>query len=129
MIKKFKKLLIIIKKQEKQAGCVNPQIQQGICEDPRIRVHQHEQRSPEQKTERGQHGTERRGKKISRINGGLHGRAFAGTEQICGDDRAARIAAESKGQINQRDFIRIAHGGERVVPDEFSGDKAVCDII
>ena len=51
------------------------------------------------------------------------------SEQLRREDGTADVAAERKGDENQRDFIAVADGRQRVIADEFSGDEAVGDII
>ena len=50
-------------------------------------------------------------------------------EELCGQNRTADVAAESKGDEDQRDFIAVADGGQRIVVDEFPRDKTVGDVV
>ena len=52
-----------------------------------------------------------------------------GAEHLCQDDGPADVAAKGERQIDQGDLIGVADGGQRFVPNKFSGDKAVSDVI
>ena len=43
--------------------------------------------------------------------------------------RAGDVAAEGKGDEDQRDLIAVAHGGQRLLADKFPGDEAVGDVV
>ena len=63
------------------------------------------------------------------INRCLHPVKAFGPEELRNDDRTAAVAAESKRDENQCDFIGIADCGQGVLAYEFAGYQGIRDIV
>ena len=64
-----------------------------------------------------------------RIDGGFQVFVLLRPEEERRDDGAGDVAAEGEGDEDQRDLIAVADGGQRILADEFAGDKAVGNVV
>jgi len=92
-------------------------------------VDERKKRRAEPKADGHQHRARGRAQHHRRRHRRFHIAVFLRAEQLRDNDRAADVAAEGKGDEDERNLIAVADGGERFLADEFSGNKAVRQII
>ena len=119
----------IIEKDERKTEHVNAQIEPRVRKDVFRRVDERKKRRAEPKADGHQHRARGRAQHHRRRNRRFHIAVFPCTEQLRHNDRAANVAAEGEGDEDERDLIAVADGGERFLADEFSGNKAVRQIV
>lgn len=111
--------------QEHGGQAVNVQIELGVREHRLGRVDCLKQLVAEQNADahqrRAGHATcDQRGQ-----NAGLHLAVLPRAEKLRRQDGRADVAAEGKGDENERDLIAVANGGKGVVADELAGNKSL----
>ena len=119
----------IIEKHKRQAADVNVQIQLRVLHDLIRRVDEAEELARQQQANQHQNSAQARAGDERGIDRRLHAAQVLRAEELRRHDGAADVAAKGKGDEDQRDLIAVADGGQRILADEFTGDKAVCDII
>ena len=119
----------IIEKHKRQAADVDVQIQLRVLHDLIRRVDEAEELTRQQQADQHQNSAQARAGDERGIDRRLHAAQVLRAEELRRHDGAADVAAKGKGDEDQRDLIAVADGGQRILADEFTGDKAVCDII
>ena len=119
----------IIEKHKRQAADVNVQIQLRVLHDLIRRVDEAEELTRQQQADQHQNSAQARAGDERGIDRRLHAAQVLRAEELRRHDGAADVAAKGKGDEDQRDLIAVADGSQRILADEFTGDKAVCDII
>ena len=119
----------IVEEQEQQAAGINVEIGFRVGHELGGRVDGGEQRRRECKAQRHQDQAQH----AAGNKGGVHRRAqvaiFLGAEQQGQHHVAPYVAPKGKGQINQRNLISVAHGGQGCVPQELARHKAVRQVV
>ena len=93
------------------------------------RVDEAEELARQQQADQHQNSAQARAGDERGIDRRLHAAQVLRAEELRRHDGAADVAAKGKGDEDQRDLIAVADGSQRILADEFTGDKAVCDII
>lgn len=119
----------VIEEHERQTHDVDIQIQFGIRKHVFRRIDQTQHAVAAQRARQHQQRAQHRAGDKRRIDRRLHFAQLFRAEELRDDDRAADVAAERKRDEDQRDFIAVADGSQRVFADEFARDKAVRDVV
>lgn len=119
----------IIIEDKGQAVYVDVEVLLGRVKQLFRRMNQLQQLVAEASAEHHQEDAERTAGNQRGVDDGSHIVVALRAEQLRDQNGTADVAAERKGQKNQRDFIAVADGGQGVVVDEFPGDKAVRNVV
>ena len=119
----------VIEENEGQAPDIDVQVQLGVSQQLRRRLNRSEQGVAEDQSPGHQGQADHGAGNHSGGNGGLHLAVLPPAEQGGHHHRAADVAAESKGNEDQGDFVAVAHCGQGVFTDKPSGHKAVGDVV
>ena len=119
----------IIEEDEGQAIDIDVQIQLRVRQDFLRGADQPQKAVTAGDTQDHQRRTYRRTENAGGVDRRLHALIVFGAKQLGHNDGTAHIAAKGKGQENQSDFVAVAHGGQGILADEFSGYQAVGNVV
>ena len=119
----------VVVEEERQAEQIDAQVETAVVHQALRRVDEPQHRCEQQKSHAHQRGAEHAHGDERRGDGGAQIAIAARAEVARDDDRAADVAAKGESDEDQRDFIRVADGSQRVFADELACDEAVGDIV
>lgn len=119
----------IIEEDEGQAVDIDVQIQLRVRQDFLRGADQPQKAVTAGDTQDHQRRTYRRTENAGGVDRRLHALIVFGAKQLGHNDGTAHIAAKGKGQENQSDLVAVAHGGQGILADEFSGHQTVRNVV
>ena len=119
----------VIKKQERQSPDINVQIKRGIRHQLRRRIDQMQQPLAAEDSEQHQRRAEHACSDQGSVHCRFHLAVVLRPEKPGDDDGTADVAAKGECNEDQSNLVAVADRREGVLPDKFSCDKAVRNVV
>ena len=119
----------IVEEHERKPVDVNIEVELRVREDFFRRLNEPQKRITAERSHEHQHRADHAARNERRIDRRLEVIVLLRAEKQRRQNRTRDVAAEGKGDEDQRNFVAVADGGKGVVTDEFPRHEAVGDII